>query len=402
MTLTRPFFALGLMLLSGAVSAQEKPADPQPAAPPASAGNAGPHLPAVSVITAAERDLVARVAVTGTVVPREEILVSPEVEGLRISEILVEEGERVSKGQVLLRLSRETLEAQLAQVEAAMARAAATAAQSRSQIAEADATLTEANAALRRAQSLRTTGTASQEQLDQRTATARAATARLAAARDGLRAAEAAAVEADAQAREIRIRLSRTEVRAPADGLVAKRNAKLGALATAAGDPLFRLIQRGELDLAADVPEQRFTGLRIGQKALLTLPDGREVTGTVRLIAPQVDRTTRLGSVRIALPADSGAAAGNFMRGSVVLQTRRGIALPASAILFEDGRAGVQLVEDGRVRAVPIETGLVDSGQFEVVSGVRAGDVVVARSGTFLRSGDRVKPVDAAAATKKD
>jgi multidrug efflux pump subunit AcrA (membrane-fusion protein) len=71
--------------------------------------------PAVTVSRAAEREVVERAIVTGTLIPRQEILVSPEIEGLRITEVLVEEGASVAQGEVLARLSRDLLETSLAQ-----------------------------------------------------------------------------------------------------------------------------------------------------------------------------------------------------------------------------------------------------------------------------------------------
>jgi HlyD family secretion protein len=62
------------------------------------------------------------VLVTGSLVAREEVLVGPEVEGLRVTEVLADEGTRVKKGDVLVRLVSDTLEAQLAQHDAALAR----------------------------------------------------------------------------------------------------------------------------------------------------------------------------------------------------------------------------------------------------------------------------------------
>ncbi|MFD2264170.1 efflux RND transporter periplasmic adaptor subunit [Lacibacterium aquatile] len=354
---------------------------------------AGPKPPAVSAVLAARQTLTERVSVTGTVVPREEILVAPEVDGLRIAEILVEEGDRVTKGQVLARLSRETLATQVAQSDGARSRAVAAIAQSRSQIAEADAALTEANAALKRAQALRTTGAGSQEQLDQRTAAARTASARLASARDGLRASEASLTEIDAQGREQRIRFGQAEVKAPADGIISRRNAKLGGLASSAADPMFSIIENGALDLAAEVPEQRYARLAIGQKAELTLPDGSAATGTIRLIAPRVDPVTRLGLVRIALASETKAASGNFMRGAIITNQRETLAIPASAVLFTNGGKSIQIIENDRIVTKPIVTGLVDGASIEVQEGIAAGAAVVARSGSFLRQGDVVRPV---------
>jgi multidrug efflux pump subunit AcrA (membrane-fusion protein) len=106
--------------------------------PPAATG---PLAPAVTVVRAEEREIVERAVVTGTLVPREEVLVAPEIEGLRITEVLVEEGAVVKQGQVLARLSRDIIETQLAQNTASLARADAAIAQAKSQIVQSEAAL---------------------------------------------------------------------------------------------------------------------------------------------------------------------------------------------------------------------------------------------------------------------
>src|SRR5215204_5050312 len=101
---------------------------------------------------------VERAIVTGTLVPREEILVAPEVEGYRIADVLVEEGSVLKQGQVLARLSRDVLETQLAQNAATRTRAEAAIAQARSTIVQAEAAQVEASQALERARALMRTG----------------------------------------------------------------------------------------------------------------------------------------------------------------------------------------------------------------------------------------------------
>ena len=113
-----------------------------------------PVAATVTVTPASRNEVVEAVTVTGTLVPRQEILVGPEIEGLRILELLADEGDKVSKGQVLMRLSRETLDAQLAQSDAALSRADAAIAQAQSQIANTQANVTWTKQDLERAQSL--------------------------------------------------------------------------------------------------------------------------------------------------------------------------------------------------------------------------------------------------------
>ena len=112
--------------------------------------------------------------VTGSLVAREEVLVGPEVEGLRVTEVLADEGTRVKKGDVLVRLVSDTLEAQLAQNDAALARA-----QVRSGIVPAEARLLEANNAFERAKPLCVAGHLAESTYDQREQAARIAEAQL-------------------------------------------------------------------------------------------------------------------------------------------------------------------------------------------------------------------------------
>ena len=78
--------------------------------------------PSVSVVRAETADFAETVLVTGTIVPREDILVAPEIDGLRILEVLADEGQEVRKGDVLARVERETIDAQTAQNAAQLAR----------------------------------------------------------------------------------------------------------------------------------------------------------------------------------------------------------------------------------------------------------------------------------------
>ncbi|MGE3247592.1 MAG: efflux RND transporter periplasmic adaptor subunit [Beijerinckiaceae bacterium] len=349
--------------------------------------------PRVTVVAAAQRLVVETVTATGTLVPREEVLVGPEIEGLRIVEILADEGDKVEQGQVLVRLSRETLDAQIAQSDAALSRADAAIAQAKSQIAAAQANAKLTAADLGRAQQLIRRGVSTQAILDQKTSAARTATAQAQVAKDALRAAEADRKSLQAQRRELMIRVKRTEIRAPAAGLISKRSAKLGAVATAAGESLFRIIKDGKIELDAEVPEQRLLSLKPGQSAKVILANDAEIDGEVRLVSPQVDATSRLGHARIALKENSIARTGAFARAVVTIRRSTSVTVPASAVLYENNEARVQIVEGDVVRARRVELGLV-SGEFaEIVNGVKEGESLVLRAGAFLRDGDAITPV---------
>jgi multidrug efflux pump subunit AcrA (membrane-fusion protein) len=351
------------------------------------------RIPAVTVAPAAVAPIRETLLVTGSFVAREEVLVTAEIDGLAIVEVLAEEGDRVRAGQVLARLNRETLDVQLAQNAAQIARAEAGVAQTRSQIAEAQANVTQANQSLARARSLAPSGATSQEVLDQRTAAARASEARLQAATQALALAEADKRVAEAQRRDIQLRLARTEVRSRAAGTVSRRAARLGQMVGGAGDPLFRIISDGAIELEAEVPETTLARLKPGQPALVEAAGRDEaLTGRVRLVSPEITRQTRLGRVRIALERDD-VPIGSFGRGSVEVAKTEGVVVPLSAVLFAASGPTVQVVVDGIVRTRRVTTGLRDQGRIEIRSGVAAGEDVVTVSGTFVRDGDRVAPV---------
>ncbi|OYX58322.1 MAG: hypothetical protein B7Y93_01855 [Micrococcales bacterium 32-70-13] len=207
-----------LAALSLLVSAASPALAQAPAAP------AGPTAgPSVTVTRAEISEIVQSVVVSGSMIARDEVLVQPEVDGLSIVALLAEEGDRVSTGQVLARLSRTTLEVQQTQNEAQIARAEAAIAQANAQIGEAQANLVAADNNFERTQTLRNSGNVSNETFDLRSAAARAARARLNAANQALAIATADLALAKAQGRDIEVKLGRTEIKAPQGGILSAR-----------------------------------------------------------------------------------------------------------------------------------------------------------------------------------
>ncbi len=349
--------------------------------------------PSVSVVRASVADFGETVLVTGTIVPREEIQIAPEIEGLRIIEVLVDEGQSVKKGDVLARVEQETLDAQAAQNTAQLARSNAAIEQARSAIVQAEARLKEAKTSFDRAKPLKQSGYLSESTFDQRESAARTADALLVAARDGLKLAEADRSLVEAQRRELEFRRGRTEMRAPADGLVSRRNARIGSIATGAGEAMFRIIAKGEFELDGEVTETRIAKLKAGQPVRIDVAGAGEVTGTVRYVSPEVDRTTRLGRARVFIGTNSALKVGVFGRGLVETAKSRGLSLPASAILYSENGASVQAVVGDKVETRRVETGLVSGGQVEILKGIAEGELIVSRAGSFLRGGDIVRPV---------
>lgn len=361
-------------------------------APISAASKVAPPI-AVTVAIAAPAEIVETVLVTGSLVAREEILVGPEVEGLRIIEVLADEGDRVKKGQVLARLVSDTIETQLAQNDAAQARARAGIAQARSNIAAAEARQVEARNAYNRAKPLTQSGVISESGMDQRTSAAKTADANLAAAKDGLALAEAELAQAEAQRREMLWRKGRTEVVAPADGIVSRRVARVGGFAAGAAEPMFRIIAKGEIELDAEVTEVRLAQLRVGQVVDVDAAGAGAVKGKIRIVSPEIDKATRLGRIRVLLADAPNLRIGAFATGVIETARSRGLTVPVSAILYSGDSASVQVVKDGKVASRPVRLGLSHGGLVEVREGLQDGEAVIAKSGTFLRDGDVVRPV---------
>ncbi len=373
-----------VFVLAAALAA---PSHAQPAPGGAARGN---PPPAVSVVVSAVRELVDTVVATGTLVPREEVLVLAENDGVRIADVLVEEGDEVRQGQVLARLSRDLLDAQLAQNAAALTRADAAISQARAQIVQADAANLEARQALDRARALRASGNATEATLEQRVSAARSAEGRLAAARDGLAFSIAEKAQTEAQRRELLVRVERSEVKAPRGGTVARRTARIGQMTVAGGEPLFRIVADGEIELEAEMLETRVVTLVVGQPARVVV--GRaEYEGRVRLVPAEIDRTTRLGKVRVALPRDAALRTGAFARATIEVARRTALAVPVGAVVYGPKGASVQVVEGSKIVMKPVATGLVADGHVEIRSGLTPDQLVVARAAAFLREGDPVR-----------
>ena len=353
-----------------------------------------PAAPAVTVVSAWRGAIAEQVIVSGDFVARDEVLVTPQIEGHAVTEIDSEAGDHVAQGQVLARLSQDTLQAQMAQDAAQIARARAAADQAQGAITEAQANHAEADAAFGRSRALLATGSASRETYDQKLAAAQTGAARLDAARNALLVARADLALALAQQRELQVSLDRTAIRAPVAGIVSRRAARLGAVVGQSGEALFRIIANGAVELDGLVPEAELARLRPGQSVQVTVP-GRDIAlaGRVRLVSPEIDATTRLGRVRVALANEGAPSIGGFGRGAIEVARHDGVLVPLSAVLFQPDGARVQVVQAGIVQTRPVTLGLQSAGVAEIARGLAAGETVVSVSGTFVRDGDRVAAV---------
>ena len=359
-----------------------------------------PLLPAITVATVTAHDLADRVIASGLVGPVEIVQVQPLIEGQPIDKLLADVGDKVTAGQVLAVLSNTSLDLQKSQYQASLAAARASIAQGEASLLEAQANADEAARAATRSAALKQQGNVSQAAYDTAQAAALTANARVMVAQQSLEAARAQVALAQAQLDNIDLQLARTQVVAPVAGEITARSAQVGAIASAAGQPMFTLIRDGALELRADVAEADLVRLAPGQSATLRLASASDaLTGTVRLVEPTIDDTTRLGRARIAIDDPARVRAGMFVQAEILVAQRTTLAAPVSAVGALGREATVMRVKDGTVEQVIVTTGIRQGMWVEIVNGLAEGDLVVAKAGAFVRDGDKINPVAAAAET---
>lgn len=351
--------ALGLAACSDASSQQpQKNAAPAPAKPALTVGVAG----------LAARPMTRIVLGTGSVAAWQQLTIAAEIAGLRIIEIAVDEGDVVTPGQVLARLDDSILKTQAAQFEAS--------------VVEAEANLANARADFRRAEELQTSHNIAEQAYLQRQTAARTAEARLNMIR--------------AQRDEVNAKIVQTVIRAPTDGVISKRTALLGSVASV-GAEFFRMIRDGRVELQAQVAELDIGKIAAGQPARVVHGDVA-VTGTVRLVSPVVDAATRLGTAYVALPQGSALKPGMFASAEIAVGRSDRLAVPQDALVFRDGRpAAFAVGADNRVSLRLLETGTRQDGWVEVKNGLDPTERIVVAGAGFLNDGDLVR-VDSAAA----
>lgn len=351
-------------------------------------------LPAISVSQVTKMRLADRIIAGGLVGAVEEVLVQPLVEGQPIETLEAEVGDYVEAGQVLATLSPSTLELQRSQLKAALAAARAAVAQAEAGVLEARASADEAARVAERSRALKKSGNASQAALDQAEAAATAAAARAEAAQQTLESAMAQVESAEAQLANIELNLTRTRVVAPVAGEVLARNAQVGAVASAAGQPMFTLMKDGALEVKAEIAEADLVRLQPGMAALIrTVGRSEPMTGSVRLVEPGVNTSTRLGIARIEIENARIVRSGMYADAEILVAEREALAVPVSAVGGNAEGAIVRRVVNGKVSEVPVVTGIRDGAMVEVVEGLSAGDLIVTKAGAFVRDGDLVNPV---------
>jgi HlyD family secretion protein len=337
------------------------------AAAPTAAEKKKQDMAKVRVIVPGQSQVAAEIAITGTLAAKNEMPIGPEAEGGRVIAVLADVGQRVAAGQPLVRIDTAVMEANMRQMQASVEEARASA-----RLAKAD---------LDRALPVAESGALSRAELDRRKAAVDTSAARVKVV--------------EAQNAEMRARLDRMVIRAPAAGLVLERHVELGQTVNASSPPLFKLAKGSEVELRGQVAEQDLPQIKLGQPVRVSIAGvNNQWTGRVWQLGATIDAQSRLGSVRIDLPQDAMLRPGAFARATIEAATVQRPVLPQSAVLADNQGAYVYVVDaDNKVvrKAVRIGTSLTNG--VTILEGLTGSETIVVSSGPFLQVGEQISPV---------
>jgi HlyD family secretion protein len=201
----------------------------------------------------------------------------------------------------------------------------------------------------------------------------------------------ASMAETSGQIEQLEQQIKQTVIKAPDDGLVAKRDAHIGDI-TNAGAPLFSLIRLNRLELRAQVPDIDLSKFKTGQPVNISANENDgSILGRVSLVSPQVDLLSRLGTVRIKLPSDAGLKPGMFVRGQVDLGQHQAITVPVQSVITRNGESFVFTLEGDRAVSIPVSVGARTDSIAEVTKGLQTGQIVINEGARFLSDRDVVR-----------
>jgi RND family efflux transporter MFP subunit len=301
--------------------------------------------------------LAQRLSANGNIAAWQEAVIGAEVNGLRLSDVRVNVGDVVRKGQVLATFAADGTQSDVAQA--------------RANVADAEAAAAEAVANATRARSLKDTGAISEQQVTQFLTAEQSTKAKVQAAKAALASQN--------------LNLKHTQVLAPDSGVISARMATVGSVASP-GQELFRLIRQGRLEWRGEVTASEVARITPGMPVPLQ--------GKVRIVAPTVDAQTRNSLVYVDIPAHPGAKAGMFARGEFELGATQALTLPQQALVLRDGfNYAFRIDANNKVSQVKLQVGRRIGDQVEVLNGISPEHNFVASGAAFLADGDTVRLV---------
>lgn len=176
-------------------------------------------------------------------------------------------------------------------------------------------------------------------------------------------------------------------LKAPAPGLITEVRTIVGAPASPQAGPMFRIAVNNEVELDAQVPAVHMPKLSSGATVRISRDDAPDLIGRVRLVAPEIDRATQLGRVRISVTNNPSLKVGVFARASIDAKRSCGVAVPKTAI----DHLTIQVVKGNTIETRKVRVGLSSDNATEILEGLDVGEIVVADAGSSLHDGDQIK-----------
>jgi RND family efflux transporter MFP subunit len=352
---------------------------------------------AVRVVAAAEARLPRTVTVTGTLAADEEVDVGFKVAG-RVSEIPVDLGSRVKKGQVLARLDPSDFRIRVEQAEAALRQVRAGLGlpsegtddrvdpEKTALVGEARAVLVEARQNRDRIALLREKDLVARAEFDAAVSRLLVAESRYQAAVEEVRNRQELLAERRSALSLARQQLADAVLHAPIDGAVRERQASVGGF-LAAGAPVVRLVRIHPLRLRVAVPERDAPSIRAGQAVTVRLEgDPAEHAGRVVRLSPAIQEQNRTMVVEAEVANREGRLRpGSFAKADIVVEAdRSAVLVPARSVVTFAGIEKVFGIRDGRAVEMRIRTGRRAGERVEVLEGLDPGVPVVVEPGSLV------------------
>ncbi|HET9488206.1 MAG TPA: efflux RND transporter periplasmic adaptor subunit [Methylomirabilota bacterium] len=405
----QPLLNLLVLVAVGLAAGACGPDQPATASPQRKSATPAPAQRAVKVEPAGERQVARTVIATGTLAAEDQVVLGFQVAG-RLSEILVDLGSRVRRGQALARLDPTDFRLRVEQAEAALRQARVRVGLSpegtdtrvnieeTAVVAQARAVLVEARLTRERMVKLWEQQLVARAQLDAAVAALQVAEARYQDAVEEVRNRQAVLAQRRSELELARQQLADTTLTSPIDGAARERRASVGQY-LAAGTPVATVVQLDPLRLRVAVPERDAADVRPGQKVRLTVEgDSASYGGRVVRLSPAIEEQSRTLLVEAEIPNPRGALRpGAFAKAEITTDAGRPVVVvPASAIVTFAGIDKVLAVADGRAVEKRVQLGRRLGEHVEVVSGLDKGEAVVVQPGNLV-GGQQVTVVPGAA-----
>jgi HlyD family secretion protein len=357
----------------------------------------GPAAPA-GISTAVARDgrIDREISISGVLAPNRTVNIYPKLSG-QVKEVVVDVGDRVAEGQLIVRIDAKELEAQLKVAEASMSTVGDQGAQAKVGIETARLNLDMAQKNYDRSKALFDTKVATQSQIDDTLSKLELAkTAYDNAQRQFQTVGVSGLAQAQAQADLIRVQISNSLIASPISGTVTNRNVNPGELSSPAA-PLMTIADTNRLKLQGDLSQDEVLAIKAGDKVLVSVDGmtGPGYEGRVIQVGPIAAATGQYFPVAIGVANDGRLLAGMTAKARLSISSEAGVVIPLSAVAQRGGDSTVFVIKDGVASSRTLRLGPRNAAEVLVLAGLASGERVATSGTGGLQDGDRIKQIEA-------